>query len=192
MNSNIMNDRPCAGVTSHVVMALAAYGEPSTPATPVGRALNYLASAQEPDGSIESVWFRDNVHGTSRLIETFATVGRVTSPVVTRARKWLLDNQADDGGWPKKFNLPPAHATAEETAWAVYSLLKGGEDPSAAAITSGIEWLVEHQNADATWTPSNVGLYFDDLCYSDDMIADTFTLRTLLLWQSAIQSAGFG
>ncbi|TDD54199.1 hypothetical protein E1286_05635 [Nonomuraea terrae] len=181
-NTHIMNDRPCAGVTSHVVMALKRYGEPDTPGSPVGRALAYLRAHQKDDGSIESIWFRDNTHGTSRLLETFVDTGQGADPVARAARQWLLDNQADDGGWPRHHELPPEGRTAEETGWAIFALLKAGEDPRSPAILRGIDWLLRHQDDEGTWRPSVVGLYFDDLCYTDDLIAHTFTLRAIGRW----------
>jgi len=128
------------------------------------------------------VWFRDNTHGTSRLLEAFVDSKSGSAPAAEAARKWLLANQADDGGWPRQHELPPNGSTAEETAWALFALLKGGADPRSPAILRGMEWLVSHQDDKGTWQPSNVGLYFDDLCYTDDLIAHTFALRSLGRW----------
>lgn len=189
-NTHIMNDRPCAGVTSHVIMALQRYGLPDSPGSAIDRALKYLREHQEADGSISSVWFRDNTHGTSRLLEAFVDSTRGSDPAAQAARKWLLANQAEDGGWPLRHELPPKGSTAEETAWALFALLKGGEDPRSPAILRAVEWLVNHQDDQGTWRPSNVGLYFDDLCYTDDMIAHTFALRGLGRWIRAIDRSG--
>ncbi|MFH5232805.1 prenyltransferase/squalene oxidase repeat-containing protein [Antrihabitans spumae] len=181
-NSAIMNDRPCAGVTCHVVMTLHRFGEPTGPGSAIARALGYLKRHQKSDGSIDSVWFRDSVHGTSRLLETYATLKLSNTEPALAARNWLLRNQSSAGGWPARTVLPPAHPTVEETAWAVFALLKWGENPHGTAIVRGVEWLIAQQDDVGTWTPSNVGLYFDDLCYTDDLIAHTFALRALGRW----------
>ena len=181
-NSSIMNDRPCAGVTAHVVMALHRYREPAAPGSPIARGLAYLRRTQQPDGSIESVWFRDDVHGTSRLLEAFVEARHGSNPAAVAARRWLLANQAADGGWPLRHRLPPAGSTAEETAWALFALLKAGQSADDPAIVRGLEWLLEHQDDEGSWRPSVVGLYFDDLCYTDDLIAHTFVLRALGRW----------
>lgn len=185
-NTHIMNDRPCPGVTSHVITALQRYGLPHSPGTALARALEYLRTHQERDGSISSVWFRDNTHGTSRLLEAFVDSRCGNAPAAMAAREWLLANQAGDGGWPLRHELPPKGSTAEETAWALFALLKAGENPRAPAILRAVEWLVEHQDDQGTWRPSNVGLYFDDLCYTDDLIAHTFALRALGRWIKTI------
>lgn len=189
-NSSIMNDRPCAGVTAHVVMALQRYGEPSSPGTPVARALGYLSRHQERDGSIASVWFRDDTHGTSRLLEAFVSTRRGTQPTAAAARSWLVRNQASDGGWPRTHQLPPEGCTVEETAWAVFALLAAGHDPHDAVVIGGIEWLLARQDEQGTWAPSIVGLYFDDLCYTDDLIAHTFALRALGRWLRLTERGG--
>lgn len=189
-NSSIMNDRPCPGVTAHVVMTLERFGEPSSPGTPVDRALGYLRSTQDADGSIESVWFRDATHGTSRLLEALVDTRQGSSPGARAARDWLLANQAADGGWPATHALPPRGSTAEETAWAVFALLKSEEPADSPELVRAVEWLLELQDEVGTWRPSNVGLYFDDLCYTDDLIAHTFTLRSLGRWLRAVRGAG--
>jgi squalene-hopene/tetraprenyl-beta-curcumene cyclase len=191
-NTHIMNDRPCPGVTAHVIMALQRFGLPDSPGTAIARALAYLRKHQENDGSISSVWFRDNTHGTSRLLEAFVDSRSGRAPAALAARKWLLANQAADGGWPLRHELPPRRSTAEETAWALFALLKGGEDPRSPAILRAVEWLVNHQDDHGTWRPSNVGLYFDDLCYTDDLIAHTFALRGLGRWIKTMALGGDG
>lgn len=185
-DTHIMNDRPCPGVTAHVVMALHRFGLPDSSGSALSRAREYLRGHQNSDGSISSVWFRDNTHGTSRLLEAFADTGDGRSPAAGAARKWLLANQAGDGGWPLRHELPPKGSTAEETAWALFALLAGGEDPGSAAVLRAVEWLVNHQDDQGTWRPSTVGLYFDDLCYTDDLIAHTFALRGLGRWLTAM------
>jgi len=178
-DSAIMNDRPCAGVTAHAVLALHRFGVSAAPGSAIARGLSFLDSHRRADGSIASVWFRDNTHGTARLIEAFTATGNGAAPAARAALDWLLAAQADDGGWPRHHELPPEGTTAEETAWALFALLHNGHDPAAPAILRALDWLVERQDDRGTWRPSNVGLYFDDLCYTDDLIAHTFTLRAL-------------
>ncbi|QUQ65284.1 prenyltransferase/squalene oxidase repeat-containing protein [Kutzneria sp. CA-103260] len=189
-DSSIMNDRPCPGVTAHVIMALRRLGEPMSPRSPIGRGLAFLRTHQQSDGSIASVWFRDSVHGTSRLLEAFVDTCNGCGATATAARRWLLENQADDGGWPLRHKLPPEGSTTEETAWALFALLKGGESPHSPAVVRAVDWLVNHQDDRGTWSPSVVGLYFDDLCYTDDLIAHTFALRALGRWLRMTSTSG--
>lgn len=181
-NSSILNDRPCPGVTAHAVMALSQFGEPRTRWSALGRALRYFERAREADGSLPSVWFRDATHGTAKVLEAYAELGRADDAVALRARAWLLANQRPDGSWPAEVEVSMDAGTVEETAWAVYALLRAGQSPWDGQVVRAIEWLLDRQDADATWQPSPVGLYFDDLCYGDDLIAHTYALRAIACW----------
>src|SRR5262249_47381630 len=75
-NSNLLNDKPCVGVTAHAVMALHQYGAPGGRRSRIGRALRYFERVQQPDGAAPSLWFRDCVHGTAKLLETYAELGQ--------------------------------------------------------------------------------------------------------------------
>ena len=192
-NSSMVHDGPCVGVTSHVVMALHQYGIREDPKSPIGRALKYFQGEQEPDGSFSSLWFRDSTHGTAKVLETYAELGRAEDPVATRAGQWLLANQRTDGAWPAEvIEGAPEGGTAEETAWALYSLLRSGRSPSEDQIVRGIQWLVDVQNDNGTWRQSMVGLYYDQLYYSDDLIAHTYALRALALWLKCAEGERVG
>jgi squalene-hopene/tetraprenyl-beta-curcumene cyclase len=188
----MVHDGPCVGVTGHVVMALKQLGMPTTPKSTIGRALQYLRAEQQPDGSATSLWFRDSTHGTAKLVETYAELGLGHDSIVANARRWLRDNQRDDGAWPATaLEGPPSGGTAEETAWAVYSLLRAGEPVDSTPVARGVEWLLGAQNDEGTWRPSAVGLYYDQMYYSSDLIAHTYALRALGRWlRSAKAEAG--
>jgi squalene-hopene/tetraprenyl-beta-curcumene cyclase len=184
-NSNQIHDGPCAGVTSHVVMALRHYSNDAgrDHVRSIRRALRYFAAAQNADGSIPSLWFRDCTHGTAKLLETYAELGMTADPVAVKARRWLLASQRDEGAWPGKIvEGAPDGGTVEETAWAAYSLLRSGESAWDPQIVRAVDWIVSQQNPAGTWRPSVVGLYYDTLYYSDDLIAHTYALRALGRW----------
>ncbi len=188
-DSSMVHDGPCVGVTGHVVMALHHYGQPQHPRSPIGKALRYLNAEQQPDGGASSLWFRDSTHGTSKLIETYAEIGRSGDPAVAKAARWLLDHQRADGAWPSTVvEGPPPGGTAEETAWAVYGLLRAGQPAASEAITRGVDWLVNGQTGEGTWRPSAVGLYYDAMYYSSDLIAHTYALRALGRWIHCIDA----
>lgn len=180
-------DAPCPGVTAHVVMALHRYGVPAAGRrSPIERALRYLAAAQGPDGSLASLWFRDSTHGTAKVLEAYCELGRADDPVAARAGEWLLANQRADGGWPAKVEEgPPDGGTAEETGWALYSLLRAGHDPWDERIVRAVEWLLDRQDAAGTWAPSAVGLYYPTMFYSSDLIAHAYAHRALARWSAA-------
>jgi squalene-hopene/tetraprenyl-beta-curcumene cyclase len=191
-NSSILNDRPCAGVTAHAMLALDQHAEDHGRRAPLGRALRWFERIQEPDGATPSIWFRDSTHGTAKVLEAYARLGRTDDPVAVRARRWLLDWQRPDGAWPRAVTVGVPGGTVEETAWATYSLLLAGEGPWSAPVVSAVEWLLDNQETKGTWRPSPVGLYFDDLCYSDDLIAHTYTLRALARWRRLAGPAADG
>lgn len=182
-NSSMVHDGPCSGVTSHVLMAYQELGLASPRSSRIDRALSYFQQAQEPDGSIGSLWFRDSTHGTAKVLETYAELGSPAETVPSRAAEWLLETQREDGAWPAEaVEGAPEGGTVEETAWALYSLLRAGHSPSEENLARAAEWLVERQNEAGTWRPSVVGLYYDQLYYSDDLIAHTYALRALGCW----------
>lgn len=182
-NSSMVHDGPCTGVTSHVVMAFKELGLARGPKSPIDRALGYFETTQQADGSLPSLWFRDSTHGTAKVLETYSELGDVTGPVPTKAREWLLDNQRADGAWPAKVvEGAPDGGTAEETGWALYSLLRAGQSPWDERMVRAAEWLVDHLDDRGTWRQSMVGLYYDQLYYSDDLIAHTYAQRALARW----------
>lgn len=182
-NSSMVHDGPCTGVTSHVAMAFKELGIGRGDKSPIDRALGYFETSQQADGSLPSLWFRDSTHGTAKVLETYSELGDVTGLVPTKAREWLLDNQRADGAWPAKVvEGAPDGGTAEETGWALYSLLRAGESPWDDHMVRAAEWLVDHQDDRGTWRQSMVGLYYDQLYYSDDLIAHTYAQRALARW----------
>jgi len=181
-NSTMIHDGPCPGVTAHVLLAYNKYGV-DVGDKRIARALAYFEKTQAADGSFSSLWFRDNTHGTAKVLETYAELGLLDSPVATRAATWLRDNQRPDGAWPAKaVEGPPDGGTVEETGWAVFSLLLAGDAPDAPHLLRAVEWLVDTQMGNSTWRPQGVGLYYDTLYYSDDLIAHAYALRALGRW----------
>jgi squalene-hopene/tetraprenyl-beta-curcumene cyclase len=77
---------------------------------------------------------------------------------------------------------PPEGGTVEETAWATYSLLRAGASPWDEEIVGAVRSLAESHRDDGTWRQSAVGMYYDQMNYSDDLIAHTYALRALGRW----------
>lgn len=184
-NSTMIHDGPCPGVTAHVLLAYDQAGVDAGDPR-IARAIRYFENTQATDGSFSSLWFRDNTHGTAKVLEAYAELGLLDAPVAARAATWLRDNQRPDGAWPTKaIEGPPEGGTAEETGWALYSLLLAGAAPDDQNVIRAVRWLVDNQDLAGTWRPQGVGLYYDTLYYSDDLIAHAYALRALGRWLAA-------
>jgi len=173
-DSQIKIDKPCPALTARIAIAFYERDHASSPA--LEKAITYLRKVQRPDGAIFTLWFHDYVYGTALALDAFATIGQVDDPVAMRCKEWLLMNQNEDGSWGGSRGEP---GTVEETAWALSALL--GRDVSALpeCLDKAAAWLTEQQRPDGTWEPSVLGIYFPDMWYSDDHIANGFALRAL-------------
>ncbi|HEY1650392.1 MAG TPA: squalene--hopene cyclase [Acidimicrobiales bacterium] len=151
-----VTDPPSADVTAHVVEMLA--GEPGTSPEALSRAVEWLWSRQEADGSWFGRWGVNYVYGTGAAIPALVAAGvDATDGRILRAVRWLEEHQNDDGGWGEDVRsyvdtewIGRGESTASQTAWALLALLAAGRRESEA-VARGITWLVSHQTADGTW-----------------------------------------
>ena len=78
---------------------------------------------------------------------------------ITKACEWLMKNQNDDGGWA--FSGMPGGkfiSDADDTALAIYALLRWGINRESESIKNGLKWLRQHQSADGGWSAYRPGL----------------------------------
>jgi squalene-hopene/tetraprenyl-beta-curcumene cyclase len=152
-------DPPTSDVTARVVTALARVGRPQDKAA-LDRAITYLRSEQEPDGSWFGRWGTNYVYGTWSVLAAFAQAGiSADDAAVRRAVDWLRARQNADGGWGESndsyAHSQPADAKTASTpyqcAWALLALLAAGEVASDA-VRCGIEYLLRTQQADGLWS----------------------------------------
>ncbi|MDT8913050.1 prenyltransferase/squalene oxidase repeat-containing protein [Amycolatopsis sp. PS_44_ISF1] len=152
-NTKVANSGPCPMTTAQAVDALLDAGGPPA-GRPIRRAVRWLGRAQRPDGSYESVWYREHTMGTAAVLETLARCGEADGETARRARSWLIRTRNDDGSWGDGHGAP---GTVEETGWAVSSLLAAGEEP--AAVAAGVRWLLDVRVPGGGWTPAPVHEY---------------------------------
>ncbi|HET6964900.1 MAG TPA: squalene--hopene cyclase [Acidimicrobiales bacterium] len=151
-----VTDPPSADVTAHMVEMLA--HEPAAPRDVVDRAIRWLWSEQEPDGSWFGRWGVNYVYGTGAVVPALVAAGVAGSdPRIRRAVDWLRTHQNDDGGWGEDLRSyiddgwrGRGTSTASQTAWALLALIAAGDAGSDSAAR-GVSWLVEHQTAEGTW-----------------------------------------
>jgi squalene-hopene/tetraprenyl-beta-curcumene cyclase len=149
-------DEPSADVTAHAVEMLAALGRGGDPAT--RRAVRWLLSEQEEDGSWYGRWGINHVYGTGAVVPALIAAGVAPSDsCIRRAVGWLVAHQKDDGGWgedARSYDSPEwvgrGESTASQTAWALLALHAAGET-SGAAAQRGVRWLCQTQREDGGW-----------------------------------------
>jgi squalene-hopene/tetraprenyl-beta-curcumene cyclase len=150
-------DPPTADVTARCISFLAQLGHPEDRQV-IERALDYLRSDQEKDGSWFGRWGTNYIYGTWSVLCAFnAAHVSHDDPAVVRAVEWLRSVQRSDGGWGEDCATYEGakhgvykESLASQTAWATLGLMAAGrrDDP---ATSKGIAWLMERQKEDGEW-----------------------------------------
>jgi squalene-hopene/tetraprenyl-beta-curcumene cyclase len=157
---NAMLDPPTSDITGRMLETLAAFGfDRSDPR--VERAVSFVLSEQEPDGSWFGRWGVNYTYGTFLALRGLAAVGfDRLDPRVRRASDWLAGAQNPDGGWGEtcgSYDDPSLRgrglSTPSQTAWALLGLLAAG-DESRPEAAKGLHWLLQRQLPDGSWDES--------------------------------------
>ena len=145
-------DPPTSDVTARVITILARIARPADRAV-LARALEFLRSEQEADGSWFGRWGTNFIYGTWSVLVALEAAGvGATDPMVRRAVEWFLARQNSDGGWGESNDSydrarrggQPFPSTPYQTAWAVLALIAAGQRDHAA-VRRGIEFLLDTQ-----------------------------------------------
>ena len=150
-------DPPTSDVTARVVTALARLRRPQD-ATALARAMAFLRSEQEADGSWFGRWGTNYIYGTWSVLMALAQAGvGFEDAALIRAASWLESRQNPDGGWGESndsYAQPDAGAAAStphHSAWALLGLLAAGAVESES-VRRGIEYLLHTQQPDGLWS----------------------------------------
>jgi squalene-hopene/tetraprenyl-beta-curcumene cyclase len=153
-------DPPTADVSARCAMLMARAGKEQDLYLPaLERAINYLRSDQEADGSWFGRWGTNYVYGTwSVLLGLEQTNLPKTDPMYLNAVKYLKSVQREDGGWGEdnysyhdtSYSGKYQFSTAFQTAWAVLGLMAAGEVHSPE-VKAGIDFILRTQQADGVW-----------------------------------------
>jgi squalene-hopene/tetraprenyl-beta-curcumene cyclase len=151
-------DPPTADVAARCVSMLAQLGE-AADSSSMKRALAWLESEQEADGSWFGRWGVNYVYGTWSVLCALNAAGvGAASPMVARAADWLIAIQNSDGGWGEDCDsyrldykgYEAAPSASSQTAWALLGLMAAGRTDHPA-VTRGIAWLAAHQDETGVW-----------------------------------------
>lgn len=150
-------DPPTSDVTARCVSFLAqlGYGR-DHPA--IRKALTFLKSEQERDGSWYGRWGTNYIYGTWSVLCALNMAGVPhDDPAVRRAVEWLISRQRKDGGWGEGGETYwedsrdyAVESTPSQTAWAVLGLMAAGEVDSKA-VRRGIEYLIRAARDGDKW-----------------------------------------
>jgi squalene-hopene/tetraprenyl-beta-curcumene cyclase len=194
---NLPFDRSGADLTAHAIAAWQTWlpdldtATRAAAARALGRAFNYLARAQNADGSWTPLWFgnehaegeENRTYGTARAAAALATSG---TPMLHKAIAWLEAAQNSDGGWG---GAPGAPSTVEETAIAVHALsdtLDAGAP--IACLERGVQWLIECTDRGVRTAPAPIGLYFARLWYYEELYPLIFAAGATIRARRALKS----
>jgi len=155
---NAMLDPECADITARILEVLGYEGY-SLDHPQVRRGVDYLKRQQEEDGSWYGRWGVNYIYGTWQVLRGMrALKADMNEEWLQRGKEWLLSVQHEDGGWGERCNTydDPVYkgqgpSTASQTAWAVMGLC-AFDDPDLPAIKRGLQYLIDTQNEDGSWT----------------------------------------
>lgn len=203
---NAMLDPPTVDITGRMLEMLAAYGYNQSDKR-VQKAIHFILSEQEPDGSWFGRWGVNYIYGTFLVLRGLEAIGfDPLEPQVQQAAEWVRMVQNPDGGWGEtcgSYDDPNLRgsgvSTPSQTAWALLALLAAGDDRSDS-IAKGIRWLLTHQRPDGNWdesmgagpTRQNIitGTGFPRVFYlSYDMYRLYFPLLALTTYKKAMERA---
>jgi len=124
----------------------------------VHRAIEYLWKEQEDDDCWYGRWGVNYLYGTWQVLVGLTAIGiPANDRRIRKAADWLRSKQLQCGGWgesPRSYDdaslRGQGESTPSQTAWALMGLMAAGEADSPA-VSRGVQYLMETQNADGTW-----------------------------------------
>jgi squalene-hopene/tetraprenyl-beta-curcumene cyclase len=153
-------DPPTVDVSVRCAMLMARVAKEHDEYLPaLERAITYIRSEQEANGSWFGRWGTNYIYGTwSVLLGLEQTNIPKSDPLYAKAANWLKSVQNSDGGWGESnksyyeedLSNHYSTSTAFQTAWAVIALCVAGAAQSAE-VKNGINFLLRKQHLDGVW-----------------------------------------
>ena len=189
-----MLDPPTSDLTGRVLEFLGGLGY-GLDFEPVRKAVAFLESEQEEDGSWYGRWGVNYLYGTWCVLCGLREVGYdMDSARIRRAVAWLQSCQKEDGGWGEPCesyddpaNKTKGRSTASQTSWALMGLVAAGEAASQAA-GRGVGYLLRTQREKGSWDEKEfTGTGFPSFFYLRyHMYRDYFPLMALARYARAL------
>jgi len=203
---NAMLDPPTVDITGRILEMLATYGYTREDKR-VEKAIQFIFSEQESDGSWFGRWGVNYIYGTFLVLRGLEAMGVWNhEPQIQQAAEWIRMVQNSDGGWGESchsYDAPNTRgigpSTPSQTAWAILGLLAAGDDRSDS-VAKGVRWLLERQKPNGEWDESTgegatrqaiyTGTGFPRVFYlAYHMYRNYFPLLALTTYKRAMESA---
>ncbi|HVY71261.1 MAG TPA: squalene--hopene cyclase [Verrucomicrobiae bacterium] len=192
---NAMLDPECADITARI-LELLGYENYDVKNPQIQHALEYIRAQQEADGSWYGRWGVNYIYGTWQVLRGLRALNIDMQQVwILRARNWLESVQHEDGGWGERCNTyddpvfkGQGPSTASQTAWAVMGLC-ALDDPWRPSLVRGIEYLIQTQNTDGSWTENEItGTGFPKVFYLKyDMYRNSWPLLAMATYRKLLE-----
>jgi len=187
--------------------------------TALERAISYLETQQQEDGSFIPLWFGNEhqaryenpVMGTALVLAACAELGCLDSNLSHRGAAWMLATQHSSGGWgPPRSPVDYSDSerdsnfrswrenetlakfcSVEETAAAVSALIPlASQSPALErGVSRGLTWLANAVEQDLHRGPAVIGYYFARIWYYERLYPLAFAAGALSRAMGALTSA---
>ena len=156
------------------------------------RAVRWLRSRQQDDGTWPGTWGVNFIYGTMFGITGLLASGVLpVDPDVRQACAWIKARQRPDGGWGEHFSsclqgeyVEHPESQVIQSAWALRSLL-AAEDPGWPTIERGAQYLAAMQRDDGTWPKQDMsGVFFHTALLDYELYRSYFPIWALALYET--------
>jgi squalene-hopene/tetraprenyl-beta-curcumene cyclase len=137
-------------VTAVAVKALIENGS----AKGVDKALEYIRRGQVLEGYWNPYWWSGKLYSTVNCMEALEAAGNDNAEILFDAQNWIAKTQLTHGSWSD--SPEPLQGWPFSTALALKGLLLTPDPNLKEKITNSVEWLLNHQLSDGSWSSDHI------------------------------------